>query len=182
VQWHFIGHLQSNKVKPLLEGVPNLALVETVDSAKVGLVPCVQGWRAPLQVTHQLLATPAAARPGCALPVVCCASCHHQRVMLPHACALLPPPHAPTPQLADKLQRVASGLGRPAPLAVLLQVNTSGEASKHGCEPGEVRRSVPSRDGHDGCVRVVQGHAQPSRTCTGATHRCWRHLTTPHRW
>jgi uncharacterized pyridoxal phosphate-containing UPF0001 family protein len=35
IQWHFIGHLQSNKVKALLEGVPNLAMVETVDSAKV---------------------------------------------------------------------------------------------------------------------------------------------------
>eukprot|EP00879_Flechtneria_rotunda_P007633 GHRR01008005.1.p1 GENE.GHRR01008005.1~~GHRR01008005.1.p1 ORF type:complete len:170 (+),score=54.94 GHRR01008005.1:317-826(+) len=36
ISWHFIGHLQSNKVKALLEGVPNLAMVETVDSAKVG--------------------------------------------------------------------------------------------------------------------------------------------------
>lgn len=36
VQWHFIGHLQSNKVKALLEAVPNLSMVETVDSAKVG--------------------------------------------------------------------------------------------------------------------------------------------------
>jgi uncharacterized pyridoxal phosphate-containing UPF0001 family protein len=35
IQWHFIGHLQSNKVKTLLEGVPNLTMVETVDSAKV---------------------------------------------------------------------------------------------------------------------------------------------------
>lgn len=35
IRWHFIGHLQSNKVKPLLEGVPNLAMVETVDSTKV---------------------------------------------------------------------------------------------------------------------------------------------------
>jgi uncharacterized pyridoxal phosphate-containing UPF0001 family protein len=38
IQWHFIGHLQSNKVKALLEAVPNLAMVETVDSAKV------RGW------------------------------------------------------------------------------------------------------------------------------------------
>ncbi|KAL4457402.1 hypothetical protein ABPG75_012267 [Micractinium tetrahymenae] len=33
--WHFIGHLQSNKVKTLLEGVPNLAMLETVDSEKL---------------------------------------------------------------------------------------------------------------------------------------------------
>ena len=31
VRWHFIGHLQSNKVKELLS-VPNLACVHTVDS------------------------------------------------------------------------------------------------------------------------------------------------------
>lgn len=35
VRWHFIGHLQSNKAKMLLEGVPNLAVVETVDSEKL---------------------------------------------------------------------------------------------------------------------------------------------------
>jgi len=35
IQWHFIGHLQSNKVKSLLEGVPNLCVLETVDSAKL---------------------------------------------------------------------------------------------------------------------------------------------------
>lgn len=35
VRWHFIGHLQSNKVKALLEGCPNLAMLETVDSVKL---------------------------------------------------------------------------------------------------------------------------------------------------
>lgn len=35
IQWHFIGHLQSNKVKMLVEGVPNLHAIETVDSDKV---------------------------------------------------------------------------------------------------------------------------------------------------
>lgn len=34
IEWHFIGHLQSNKVKPLLS-VPNLAMVETVDDEKI---------------------------------------------------------------------------------------------------------------------------------------------------
>ncbi|RNF04271.1 putative alanine racemase [Trypanosoma conorhini] len=33
--WHFIGHLQSNKVKELLEGAEGLSLVQTVDSAKL---------------------------------------------------------------------------------------------------------------------------------------------------
>ncbi|CAL5344479.1 unnamed protein product [Camellia sinensis] len=35
IEWHFIGNLQSNKVKPLLAGVPNLAVVETVDDEKI---------------------------------------------------------------------------------------------------------------------------------------------------
>lgn len=35
IKWHFIGHLQSNKVKTLLAGVPNLYMVETVDDEKL---------------------------------------------------------------------------------------------------------------------------------------------------
>lgn len=35
VRWHYIGHLQSNKAKVLVEKVPNLAFVETVDSEKL---------------------------------------------------------------------------------------------------------------------------------------------------
>lgn len=35
IQWHFIGHLQTNKVKPLLEAVPNLWCVESVSSVKL---------------------------------------------------------------------------------------------------------------------------------------------------
>ncbi|KAG2224736.1 hypothetical protein INT45_009051 [Circinella minor] len=33
IQWHFIGHLQSNKAKAVI-GIPNLYVVETVDSIK----------------------------------------------------------------------------------------------------------------------------------------------------
>lgn len=35
MQWHFIGHVQSNKAKALVRDVPNLFVVETVDSAKI---------------------------------------------------------------------------------------------------------------------------------------------------
>ncbi|KAK9151634.1 hypothetical protein Syun_009943 [Stephania yunnanensis] len=35
IEWHFIGHLQSNKAKSLLASVPNLAMVETVDDEKI---------------------------------------------------------------------------------------------------------------------------------------------------
>ena len=35
VEWHFIGNLQSNKAKELVHGVPTLAVIETLDSAKL---------------------------------------------------------------------------------------------------------------------------------------------------
>ncbi|KAJ4768181.1 hypothetical protein LUZ62_078556 [Rhynchospora pubera] len=35
IEWHFIGNLQSNKVKQLLSGVPNLYMVESVDDQKI---------------------------------------------------------------------------------------------------------------------------------------------------
>lgn len=78
IEWQFIGHLQSNKVKTLLAGVPNLAMVQGVDNVKV----------------------------------------------------------------ANILDRVVSGLGR-NPLKVLVQVNTSGEASKSGVDPS-------------GCVAIAE--------------------------
>nr|DAD23438.1 TPA_asm: hypothetical protein HUJ06_024901 [Nelumbo nucifera] len=70
IEWHFIGHMQSNKVKSLLAGVPNLTMVESVDDEKI----------------------------------------------------------------ANHLDRVVASIGR-KPLKVLVQVNTSGEASKSGVEP-----------------------------------------------
>ncbi|KAJ0984422.1 hypothetical protein J5N97_002778 [Dioscorea zingiberensis] len=35
IEWHYIGHLQSNKVKSLLAGVPSLDMVESVDDQKI---------------------------------------------------------------------------------------------------------------------------------------------------
>lgn len=35
IQWHFIGHLQNNKVQKLLDAVPNLWCVESVGSVKL---------------------------------------------------------------------------------------------------------------------------------------------------
>ena len=70
IRWHFIGHLQSNKVKDLV-AVPGLHCVHTVDS----------------------------------------------------------------PKLALELQKRVAQLRPDRPLDVLVQVNTSAEASKSGCEP-----------------------------------------------
>ncbi|XVF26081.1 hypothetical protein REPUB_Repub13aG0269300 [Reevesia pubescens] len=57
IEWHFIGNLQSNKVKPLIAGVPNLAMVETVDDEKIAnLLDRVVGsfGRKPLKVLVQV--------------------------------------------------------------------------------------------------------------------------------
>lgn len=35
IEWHYIGHLQTNKVKSLLATVPHLSMVEGVDSQKL---------------------------------------------------------------------------------------------------------------------------------------------------
>ena len=76
VNWRFIGHLQSNKVRPLIRGVPSLAVVETVDTVKLAN-------RLDTQVAEAV---------------------------------------------ADAI--------RAKPLGVMVQVNTSGEESKSGVEPG----------------------------------------------
>ena len=73
IKWHFIGHLQSNKVNKLI-GVPNLYMIHTVDSKK----------------------------------------------------------------LADLVDRAWSKLGKPNPLKVMIQINTSGEDSKSGISPDDV--------------------------------------------
>ena len=70
IRWHFIGHLQSNKVKELV-AVPNLHCIHTVDSVK----------------------------------------------------------------LAMELQKRVAQLRPDRPLDIMVQINTSGEESKSGCEP-----------------------------------------------
>lgn len=35
IRWHFIGHLQSSKASKLIRNVPNLYMLETIDSAKL---------------------------------------------------------------------------------------------------------------------------------------------------
>lgn len=78
IVWHFIGHLQSNKVKELLEGAPNLRVIQTIDSEK----------------------------------------------------------------LASKVNEGCTRYRDGRPLEVYVQVNTSGEETKSGTEPGEATVSL----------------------------------------
>jgi PLP dependent protein len=89
VRWRFIGHLQSNKAKALVEGVPGLMAVETVDTVKLA---------------DKLESAVKAAR-------------------------------SVTKAASDKSAPCSSS-SSPARLDVFVQVNTSGEASKHGVDPG----------------------------------------------
>lgn len=60
IKWHFIGNLQSNKAKNLVKEVPNLFVVESVDSVKIANAldkACVSAGRTELlNVMVQVLA------------------------------------------------------------------------------------------------------------------------------
>ena len=141
IQWHFIGHLQSNKVKALLEGAPNLAMVETVDSEKLAnkLDSTVAALGAPLFCLRCRLAGWARVVCFVLLPVVgeggrldgCLGAAQNAapgQVSLEDFCQGKGFGSGP---LTGRLLRCA---GRP-PLPVFVQVNTSGEETKHGVEP-----------------------------------------------
>ena len=95
IQWHYIGAIQTNKLKALAR-VPNLFAVETLDSSRHAdaLNTAVQ-----------------AALAG-----------HSQQSM-------------ESLESGNSRGMGSSGSGRAEPLRVFVQVNTSGEDSKHGVEP-----------------------------------------------
>jgi hypothetical protein len=109
-------------------------MVETVDSAKVG-PGRPPGQRSRWDCT----------RPVCASRGRCAATAAAPRApaarLTPRplpARPPAPPPSRPARQLADRLDRAVAAAGRAEPLAVAVQVNTSGEESKHGVDPPEV--------------------------------------------
>lgn len=95
IQWHFVGHLQSNKVKDLVNGVANLAVVQTVDTIKLA-TKLEAAWAAQSSSSSTETSSTAGA-PGL------------------------------QSQTASRAARA---------LSVYIQVNTSGEESKSGTEPG----------------------------------------------
>ncbi|GKV38761.1 hypothetical protein SLEP1_g46639 [Rubroshorea leprosula] len=67
IEWHFIGHLQSNKAKTLLGGVPNLAFFHGVDNEKIAnhLDRAVSGLgRNPLKIFVQVNTSGEASKSG----------------------------------------------------------------------------------------------------------------------
>ncbi|EEF32921.1 pyridoxal phosphate homeostasis protein [Ricinus communis] len=86
IEWHFIGHLQSNKVKTLLAGVPNLAMVQGVDNEKVAnvldRVVSTLG-RNPLKVFVQVNTSGEASKSGIE-PSSCVALAEHVKLRCPN--------------------------------------------------------------------------------------------------
>jgi pyridoxal phosphate enzyme (YggS family) len=117
IQWHFIGHLQSNKALVLVRDVHSLAVVETVDSESLA---------------RKLNAAVAAHRP-------------------------------------DRI------------LNVFVQVNTSGEESKSGVDPGAQVLAL-SRLIHEQCPLLklsgLMTIGAPDYTCTDRDFGCLRECRT----
>ncbi|XP_039061035.1 pyridoxal phosphate homeostasis protein-like isoform X1 [Hibiscus syriacus] len=86
IEWHFIGHLQSNKVKTLLGGVPNLAFFEGVDNEKIAnhLDRGVSSLgRNPLKVFVQVNTSGEASKAGID-PSGCVRLAEHVKLRCPH--------------------------------------------------------------------------------------------------
>ncbi|XVF70726.1 hypothetical protein PTKIN_Ptkin11bG0185800 [Pterospermum kingtungense] len=86
IEWHYIGHLQTNKVKTLLGGVPNLALFEGVDNEKIAnhLDRAVSNLgRNPLKVFVQVNTSGEASKSGID-PLGCVQLAEHVKLRCPH--------------------------------------------------------------------------------------------------
>ncbi|KAG2594204.1 hypothetical protein PVAP13_5NG630700 [Panicum virgatum] len=86
IRWHFIGHLQSNKVKPLLAAVPNLDMVEGADNEKVAnhLDRAVNSLgREPLKVLVQVNTSGEESKSGID-PSRCVELAKHVKLACPH--------------------------------------------------------------------------------------------------
>ncbi|KAG0493991.1 hypothetical protein HPP92_004985 [Vanilla planifolia] len=157
IQWHFIGICKATKSKHF-GGVPNLHMVESVDDKKV-----------KIQNYYYLLI--AIFGPGAMLTSqeepseTILNVCKKQQLeiiedVLENMLALLSrakgldddvrEDNIRVHQIANHLDRAVVSLGR-NPLKILVQVNTSGEESKHGVEPSQcvelvehVRMSCPN--------------------------------------
>lgn len=86
INWHFIGHLQSQKAKALIRDVSNLTLMETVDSEKIAtkLNSAVeQAERSPLSVYVQVCTSDEGTKSGVD-PEEVTVLCQHILANCPH--------------------------------------------------------------------------------------------------
>lgn len=163
IEWHFIGGLQSNKCKLLASSVPNLYLVETVDSAKKanelnkGRLQLIEDGNG--ETGQHAESKEGGAREG--------------------------------GKQVDGTARggeEGGGVGI-GPLRVLIQVNTSGEESKSGVTPDEasglanhIRDSCPALRLHGvmtiGALATSQTHSSDTTTSTNTKNQDFQTLVS----
>ena len=178
IRLHFIGHLQRNKVRPLLRGCGELlSAVETVDSEKLAskLQQELEAMRmeadrpaatSPLATSSQCASTTAARssgqRPSAERPSeqggdATASDRATEGILLP-SCQLLVPS--------------ATVAGMPAlPLSVFIQVNVSGEDSKEGIDllrGPSGRRNMKGMDAVE-CSLVATAATAEASLCDGAS-------------
>ncbi|CAI5980701.1 unnamed protein product [Closterium sp. NIES-65] len=151
-KWHFIGHLQSNKAKSLVyrqlseQGRGSSTAVASLGGDLIAclggdLISCLGGdcpapavlstspaeqqvvFEAPQKRPHRLPRR-------CVFYFSCRTTVQPKPLLLLSSPLSLSPPSSPL-QIANYLNKAVAAAGRP-PLRVLVQVNTSGEESKHG--------------------------------------------------
>lgn len=86
INWHFIGHLQSQKAKALIRDVSNLTLMETVDSEKIATklnAAVEQAERSPLSVYVQVCTSDEGTKSGVD-PEEVTVLCQHILANCPH--------------------------------------------------------------------------------------------------
>ena len=146
VVWHFIGHLQSGKVKSLLTSCPNLACIQSVDSIKLAnkLNNCLQSTpglierrREVFSANTQMLTSLRELVPSNLLAVL--------KLQNEEFSQTLPVSESETQKLltnffqkieqqqqSDDIDSPAVAALKQGRLQVYIQINTSGEASKSG--------------------------------------------------
>eukprot|EP00201_Polytomella_parva_P000217 CAMPEP_0175038698 /NCGR_PEP_ID=MMETSP0052_2-20121109/21_1 /TAXON_ID=51329 ORGANISM="Polytomella parva, Strain SAG 63-3" /NCGR_SAMPLE_ID=MMETSP0052_2 /ASSEMBLY_ACC=CAM_ASM_000194 /LENGTH=277 /DNA_ID=CAMNT_0016300165 /DNA_START=71 /DNA_END=904 /DNA_ORIENTATION=+ len=111
INWHFIGHMQSNKVRSVIEAVPNLSMIETIDSIKLA------------DRINRMIGDASTSRGSS-----------------PESSPKVSP-RGSTSITKEKESSLAANVKR---LDVLIQINTSGETSKSGVDPGPSVLSIAS--------------------------------------
>lgn len=143
IRWHFVGHLQRNKVRSLLGAVPNLEVVESVDGEKLAdkLSAFVLeegatalGWSQEGWVGGLTWSGACAGNAAIPWPVTSQHRLHPQPKR--KELAALRAPVLAHREPASPIHSPHACAER-EPLGVMVQVNTSGEVSKFGVSPGE---------------------------------------------
>lgn len=176
IQWHFIGHLQSNKVGVAPHAVKQLQ--RPLLGRGRGPSRCPGQHPAPLHrraaedptlprsaaLSHLRRREEGRERSDFALQVNAVVKGVPNLAMIETV---------DSSKLADKLSKAVGEMGRP-PLSVMVQVNTSGEESKNGLEPGKEASNGPSDAEPASVNKATPGVFGRSSICAPTSQRTAR--------